>query len=69
MLKPIFLNLLNFDITALNALPAESLKLNIDIGENYREQFIEVLCHSDLKTMASFIYEMGSSRNDIIFQK
>ena len=36
-------------------------KLNIDFGENYMEQFIEVLCHSDLKTMVSFIYEMWTA--------
>ena len=44
-------------------------KLNIDVGKNYMEQFIEVLCHSDFKTMASFIYEMWNVRNNIIFQK
>ena len=44
-------------------------EIHIDVGKNYMEQFIEVLCHSDLKTMASFIYEMWNARNNIIFQK
>ena len=44
-------------------------KFNIDVGKNYMERFVEVLCHSDLKTMASFIYEMWNARNNVIFQK
>ena len=31
--------------------------------------FIEVLCHSDLETVDSFIYEMWNARNNIIFPK
>ena len=31
-------------------------KLNIEVGKNYMEQFSGVWCHSDLNTMASFIY-------------
>ena len=44
-------------------------KLNIDVGENYMEQLIEVLCHSDLKTMVSFIYKMWNARNKNNFPK
>ena len=45
------------------------LKSNLDVDKNYRTQFIEVLCHSDLKTMASFIYEIWNAQNSMIVQK
>ena len=37
-------------------------KLNIDVGENYMEQFTDIWSHSDLKTMAQLVKSM-------IFQK
>ena len=43
--------------------------MNVDVDENHMKQFIEVLGYSDLKTMASFIYEMWNARNSMIFQK
>ena len=44
-------------------------KLNIDVNESFMEQYINVICHLDVKVMSNFISEMWFTRNNIIFQK
>ena len=44
-------------------------KLHIDVNESFMEQYINVICHLDVKVMSNFISEMWFTRNNIIFQK
>ena len=53
----------NFCVLVVNQM------LNIDVNESFMEQYINVICHLDVKVMSNFISEMWFTRNNIIFQK